>query len=304
VGTAFPNSAFRLQFALDTTKFTIGEHTLAIRLVDAAGNATLAGTRTIVFQNLVFTITSTDLTRGTRNHPYSLQLNAANGRPPYTWTLVSGSLPSGLSMNVSGLISGTPSVFGTFPFVVRATDSTGATAVASLTLAVVSDVEQLRVISNGALAQGSTGVDYSVQLLFAGGVPPRTWSMASGSLPPGLSLGESTGVISGKPTDISPVPTPTFTVRLTDATSTTVTSQPLQITVVPGPLVIVTTGDLNPPATVGSSYSFTLQKLGGASPYTWALASGALPAGLSLNTNSGVISGTPTEFGSFPSRLS
>jgi hypothetical protein len=294
-GTAFPNawnSGF--SFVLDTTKFTTGEHTLALRLLDAASNATVVGTRTIVFQNLVFTITTTEITRGTKNQSYSMQFSAANGRPPYTWTLISGSLPSGLSMNAAGLISGTPLVFGQFPLAVRATDSSGATAVASFTMTVVSDIELLRVISNGALNQGSTGVDYSFQLLFVGGVPPRTWTPGTGTIPPGLSL-SSSGVISGKPTQVG---TFTFTVRLTDSAPTTVTSQPLQITVVPGPLVIVTTGDLTR-GTVNSSYSFTLQKLGGASPYTWQFTGGALPAGLALNPSSGVISGTPTQFGTF-----
>jgi hypothetical protein len=294
-GGSFPNSSHAgFSFVLDTTKFTTGEHTLAVRLLDAGGNTTLVGTRTIVCQNVVFTITSTDLNRGTRNQPYSMQLIAANGRPPYTWTLASGSLPSGLSMNASGLISGTPTVFGIFPFVVRATDSLGANAVASLTLAVISDVEQLRVISSGALAQGSTGIDYTSQLLFAGGVPPRTWSMGTGSLPPGLSLSTS-GVISGKPTQVG---TFTFTVQLADSAPTTVTSQPMQITVVPGPLVIETTGDLTA-GTVSAPYSFRLQARGGVSPYTWTLATGALPPGLSLNAATGVISGTPVDTGSF-----
>jgi hypothetical protein len=294
-GTAFPNAGHSgFSFVLDTTKFTTGEHTLAVRLIDAGGNTTVVGTRTIVFQNAVFSITTTSLVRGTKNQPYSMQFSAANGRPPYTWALASGSLPPGLSMNVAGLISGTPVAFGNFPFVVRVTDSNGAAAVGSFTLTVVSDIELLRIISNGALDQGSTGVDYSFQLLFVGGVPPRTWTMGTGSLPPGLSL-ISGGVISGKPTQIG---TFTFTVQLTDSAPTTVTSQPLQITVVPGPLVIVTTGDLSR-ATLGSSYSFTLQKLGGVSPYTWAPVSGALPAGLSLNPNTGIISGTPTELGIF-----
>ena len=298
---SFPNAAHAgFSFVLDTTKFPTGEHTLAVRLLDAAGNATVAGTRTIVFQNLVFTVTTTELLRGTKNQPYSMQLAAANGRPPYTWALISGSLPSGLSMNAAGVISGIPSVFGQFPIAVRATDSIGAAAVASFTLTVVSDIEQLRVISNGALDQGSTGVDYAYQLLFAGGVPPRTWDThpVTGSFPPGLSLSGG-GVISGKPTQVG---TFTFTVRLTDGaqpTPTTVVSQPLQITVIPGPLVIVTTGGL-PNGTVNAAYPlFTLQKLGGASPYTWALASGSLPPGILLDPATGVIAGTPTQAGTF-----
>ena len=59
---------------LDTTKFTTGEHILAIRLLDAAGNATVVGTRTIMFQNVVFTITTTDIARGTKNQAYRMQL--------------------------------------------------------------------------------------------------------------------------------------------------------------------------------------------------------------------------------------
>ena len=296
VWSSFPNAAHAgFSFVIDTTKFANGEHTLSVRLLDAAGNATVVGTRTIIFQNVVFTITTTDLLRGTRNQPYSMQLSAANGRPPYSWSLVSGSLPAGLSINAAGLISGTPTVFGTFPFVVRATDSIGAVAVASYTLTVISDIEPLRIISSGPLTQGSTGVNYSHQLLFAGGVPPRTWNMATGALPGGLTLGSTTGVISGVPTQVG---TFNFTVGLTDAAQTSVTSQPLQITVIPGPLVILTTGDLAR-GLVGLSYAFTLQPLGGATPYTWALASGAFPNGLTMNTATGVISGTPTQAGTF-----
>src|SRR6185369_11473083 len=143
----FPNAAHSgFSFSIDSTKFTIGEHTLAIRLIDAAGNATIIGTRTIIFQNQVFSIVTTDLTRGTLGQPYSQQLSAANGHPPYTWTLISGSLPTGLSLNAAGLISGTPTVFGNFLIGVRATDSTAATAIATFTLTVLSDVEPLRVI--------------------------------------------------------------------------------------------------------------------------------------------------------------
>jgi len=293
---AFPNAAHSgFSFSIDTTKFTIGEHTLAIKLIDAAGNATIVGTRTIIFQNQVFSVVTTDITRGTLGQPYSQQLSAANGHPPYSWTLITGSLATGLSLNAAGLISGTPTVYGNFLFGVRVTDSTGATAVATFTLTILSDVEPLRVISSGDLTQGSTGVVYAHQLLFTGGHPPRTWSMGTGLLPPGLLLGPITGVISGTPILVG---TYNFTVQLTDSTQLTVTSQPLRITVVPGPLRVVTSGDLTRGG-VGTSYLVTLAGAGGLAPYAWSLASGALPAGLSLNQNSGVISGTPTQYGTF-----
>jgi putative Ig domain-containing protein len=291
----FPNAANAgFAFNFDTTKFSNGEHTLAVRLFDAAGNATVLGTRTIEFQNAVFSVITTDILRGRKGDPYSMQLAAANGRPPYTWTLISGSLPAGLSMNASGLISGTPTTFGNFPFAVRATDSVGATAVASFTLQIQSDIEPLQILSSGDLPQASTGVIYSQQLLFTGGTAPRAWSMASGSLPPGMTLGSS-GIISGAPTNVGVY---NFTVRLTDATQTSVTSQPLRITVTPGPLIIQSTGDLAR-GRVANSYSYTLQKIGGAPPYTWAVATGSLPPGLSLNASTGIISGVPTQDGTF-----
>lgn len=295
VWTNFPNAGHSgFSFTIDTAKFSIGEHTLSVRLLDAAGNTTVIGTRTIVFQNQVLSIVTTDVSRGKVGESYSQQFSATNGKPPYTWTLAAGSLPPGLSLSAAGLISGTPTAFGTFSITVRVTDSNLATAVAGFTLTIIPDVEPLRIISSGDIDQGRTGVAYSSQLLFTGGRPPRTWNMASGSLPPGLLLG-STGLISGTPNQIG---TFSFTVQLTDSTPGTVTSQPLRITVVPGPLQILTSGDLTR-GTVGVSYSYTLGKAGGVSPYVWALAGGTLPTGLSLNANSGVISGSPTQYGTF-----
>lgn len=292
----FPNAAHSgFSFAIDTTKFSIGEHTLSVRLIDAAGNSTIIGARTILIQNAVFSVVTTDVARGKKGDAYSQQLAAANGHPPYVWTIISGSLASGLSLNASGLISGTPTVYGNFPFTVRVTDSTAATAIASFTLVILPDIEPLRIISAGDLEQGSTGVAYASQLLFTGGTPPRVWSMGTGLLPPGLTLGLTTGVISGTPILVG---TYSFTVQLTDATQLTVISQTLRITIVPGPVRVVTSGDLTR-GTVNANYAYTLAGAGGLAPYTWSVASGALPPGLSLNANSGTISGTPTQYGTF-----
>src|SRR4029079_17316236 len=123
----FPNAGRSgFSFQIDTTKLNNGEHILAVRLLDAAGNATVIGSRTIVVENQVFTVLNTDIPRGRKGDPYSAQLTAVNGKPPYSWSLLSGSLPTGLSLNVAGLISGTPGVAGNFPITVRVTDSVGA----------------------------------------------------------------------------------------------------------------------------------------------------------------------------------
>jgi hypothetical protein len=281
-------------FSFDTTTLTNGDHTLSVRLLDAAGNATLIGTRPFTSQNRVFTITTSALPRGRKGEAYNQQLLAANGRTPYTWTIISGSLPAGLSLNAAGQILGTPTVFGNFAFSVRATDAINTPAVASFTLSVLPDVEPLRVVSSGDLTAGLTGVDYNTQLLFAGGRSPVRWSMATGSLPPGLSLNVDTGVISGRPITAG---VSTFMVRVIDSENTSAISSALNITITLGPLSVINTGNL-PAGSTGVDYTQQLLGTGGTEPYTWSLANGALPPGLSLNPSTGRISGKPTVPGS------
>ncbi len=70
-------------------------------------------------------ITTTSLPSGLTGSPYAVHLNAVNGTPPYSWYLVSGGLPNGLSLNVNGTISGTPTTVQAATFTVRAIDSSG-----------------------------------------------------------------------------------------------------------------------------------------------------------------------------------
>jgi hypothetical protein len=291
----FPNAANAgFRFILDTTKLSNGEHRLSVRALDLQGNATLLGSRPIQVQNKLLSISTQELVRGRKGTPYSFQMGAADGRPPYVWTIISGALPQGLSMNASGLISGTPTVFGTFLFNIRVTDSGSGIAVAPISLLIQPDTEPLGIISSGDLTAGQTGLDYSQQLLFTGGTAPRTWSLGTGTLPAGLTLNPSSGLISGRPTLVG---TATFTVRLTDA-QTTVTSETLRIAVTAGPLVITSAGDLTP-AIASTGYNHQLTFLGGQPPVTWSLPAGStLPTGLSMNGN-GLISGTPTTAGIF-----
>jgi hypothetical protein len=297
IWSSFPNAARAgYGFTFDTTKFSNGEHTLSIRLIDAAGNVTVVGTRPITLQNSVFMITTSSLPRGKKGEAYSQQLLTANGRPPFTFTLISGALPAGLSMSASGLISGTPTVFGSgFTFGVRAADANGSTAVASFVLDVIPDVVPLRVVTSGALPPGLTGVNYSTQLFFTGGHPPVTWTFNGGTLPPGLSLNATSGTLSGRPTTAGNY---TFTVRITDQDGTIATSQALTLQVDVGPLGVIDTGTLTAGMT-GANYSYLLRGTGGTTPYTWSLNSGTLPPGLLLNPTTGAITGIPTVTGSY-----
>jgi hypothetical protein len=295
-GGGFPNAARSgFSFSFDTSTLSNGDHTLSVRLLDAAGNATLVGTRPFTSQNRVFTITTSVLPRGRKGEAYNQQLLAANGRTPYTWAIISGSLPAGLSLNASGQILGTPTVFGNFAFSVRATDAINTPAIASFTLTILPDVEPLRVVSSGDLTAGLTGVDYNIQLLYAGGRSPVRWSLVTGSVPPGLSLNGDTGVISGRPTTVG---TYSFVLRVIDSENTSAISGTLNITIMLGPLGVINTGNL-PSGSTGADYSQQLLGTGGTPPYTWSVANGALPPGLSLNAGAGRISGRPTAPGSY-----
>jgi hypothetical protein len=219
---------------------------------------------------------------------------ATNGRPPYQWSIASGNLPQGLSLNASGVISGTPTVFGQFGFVVRVTDSIGAPAIASFTMNVLPDVEPLRVVSSGPQAEGLTGINYFNQLFYAGGRAPVTWGLAPGSsLPPGLTLSPTEGKITGRPRQAG---TFTFIARVVDAESTQALSGTLTIVIDVGPLGVVDFGTL-PLARTGVDYSFSPLGTGGTPPYTWSIESGNLAPGLTLNASTGRISGRPTAVG-------
>lgn len=149
-------------------------------------------------------------------------------------------------------------------------------------------------ISPTTIPNGMVGLSYSTTITASGGLSPYTFSVSSGTLPAGLTLAGSTGIISGTPTTAGP---DTFTVQVADAETPAVTaSQSYTITVVP--TLTITTTSLAA-ANIGVSYTATLAATGGVTPYTWAVTTGSLPAGLTLNSATGVISGTPSSAGSF-----
>lgn len=148
-------------------------------------------------------LTST-LGNATQGSAYSSTLQAYGGLGPYAWSLTPGSsLPAGLSLNANtGVISGTPSASGTFNFSIRVTDSQTAHAIAdkAQSLTVTGTVSNPSITTSTPLPTTPINVSFSQTLSVSGGVGPYTWSVTSGSLPTGLSLGSSTGTISGTPT--------------------------------------------------------------------------------------------------------
>ncbi|MDQ2775354.1 MAG: S8 family serine peptidase [Acidobacteriota bacterium] len=164
------------------------------------------------------TITTTSLPNGTQNTAYSLTLAATGGTTPYTWAVITGTLPTGLSLNTStGVISGTPTASGTSNFTVQVTDSNAKKATQALSLLINAAGPT---ITTTSLPNGIQNTAYSATLAATGGTTPYTWAVTAGTLPTGLSLTAGTGVISGTPTASG---TSNFTVQVTDSNATKAT---------------------------------------------------------------------------------
>ena len=168
--------------------------------------------------SLPLSITSpSTLADGVKLTAYSQALSATGGTPPYSWSLVPGSLlPPGLLLRTEGVIRGTPLVPRTSTFSVRVTDNLGRQVEKTLTLTII---DPLTISSASPLPAGLYFVSYTHILNATGGTPPYTWSKISGSLPFGLSLSPA-GVISGLPEDYD---TFSFTVQITDDVGATAT---------------------------------------------------------------------------------
>ena len=139
----------------------------------------------------------------------------------------------------------------------------------------------------GSLSSAIDGVAYSEPLIFNYGVAPYTFAITNGSLPPGLSLNANTGVISGTPTSDLNTPYP-CTITLTDSLGLTASN-----TYSIGVGVAIATTTLPSPE-AGTSYNEAISLVAGTSPVTYTVTSGALPSGLTLNSSTGAITGTPT----------
>ncbi len=197
--------------AISGTPTAAGSSAFTIKVTDSAlptpQIASLAATLAVNPVPLTISTTS-PLNPGTLNTPYATTLSATGGTAPYSWTVTAGTLPAGLTLSTTGILSGTPTAAGTSMFTVQAMDSASTPQTATAPLTLVIGVGTLTVTTT-SLPSGYVGTAYVAQLAASGGAPPYTWSATAGSLPAGIML-SATGLLSGTPGSVSST-SPTFT---------------------------------------------------------------------------------------------
>jgi hypothetical protein len=280
-----------------------------------AGTATVTATASqatsltasldIEFQPLP-TITTTSLPAATEGAVYSQTITATGGTGTLKFSLVGSTpLPTGLSMDSTGHITGLPTgPSGTTNFTVAVTDSSNAgPQTATKNLSITVNLVSAPTISPSTLPNGNVGTPYYQTLTVNGGLGPTyTWSVISGNLPAGLSLAgaNSTATISGIPTTVQSY---SFTIQVTDSSVPPQTPTQSYTISIGAALPLSITSTSLPQATLNSTYTGTISAQGGTGPYTFTLdaTSGPLPPGLSFSSvnNQGMISGTPTSLGTF-----
>lgn len=290
--------------------FTLEEHIVGGSGTDGGSfrywdQAELAGSPPAI------TITCPPGTTATLFVAYSSDIGTSGDTPPDTFSITVGALPTGLTLNtVTGNISGTPTVAGLFTFTIHVVDDDANTGDQECSINVIDsspvipglaptrcpfNFDEENTISLACPTFGSTailGVAYSNRMLQIGGISPFLYTLTSGSLPTGLILNANTGFITGTPTVIG---TFTFTIQIIDANAST--NAIACSIIVSGNTALAVTCPLTNTANVGTAYSGTFTGVGGTGPYTYAITSGTLPAGITLT--GATLSGTPSETGTF-----
>lgn len=278
----------------------------------------------LVFTAMAWAIRFTDESYfppvGTVGTPYTFSFGGAGGcgpALPYQYTILSGSVPPGLSLARSGLVSGTPTQAGSWSFWVNLSDQDPPTA--DWCRPATSQREfSIQIngsggsppprppapppptapplsITTAGLPTADVGSSYSLTLAASGGSGTKSWTIAAGSLPSGVSL-TSGGVLSGTPTAPG---TAAFTVKVSSGTA--VAQKQFSLEVAPALQIDAVA---NQTAEVAVRLALELHATGGKAPYRWQLTQGALPThtgfiGDQGNGSTAMIKGVPADAGDF-----
>lgn len=232
--------------------------------------------------------TASPLVTGVVGVPYSVQLTA-DGAGAFTWSVVSGTLPAGLTLSPTGLLAGTPTAAApATSFVVLAKDATSDRSdTKQLSLEILAPLAA----TVGAAPAAEVGIEFKgITPTATGGKGPYAWSAVG--LPAGLTLDPTSGAITGTPTAAG-----SFTAHLTLADTTTTKVNVDVPIAIAAKLAILTLRV--PSIKVGGAYQATVRTRGGVSPIKWKVTSGRFPVGIRLDTKTGVLAGLPRQAGLF-----
>jgi hypothetical protein len=278
--------------ALTGIPTTPGTYNPTIQAVDLATQRARRTLPILVGSSASLQVVTTTLPGGVRGDPYSQPVSASGGFPPYTWSIVAGSLPPGLTLSTLGTVSGTPTTGGSYSATFRVTDSAVATAQRLIDINVL---DLSPVFTTAFLSPGELTEPYQRTLLASGGVPPYTFAVETGPLPPGISM-NTLGAFSGTPTVVGDYP---LRLRVTDSSSHGA-SQDFVMSIYEELQMEIPSF---PEASVGQLYGATVIATGGAPPLSFTGSDGdsppsGFPPGLTMASD-GSILGTPTVEGAF-----
>ncbi len=234
--TAIATGDFNSDGKQDFAVLNEDDDSVSIFLGDGTGKFTAATSSPFVLARQLL-VTTTSLPDGVLNTAFTTALQSIGGTGAVTWSLTTGTLPAGLTLNPgTGAIAGTPTAAGTSAITITATDSANPPNSAAIPLSItINAAAPPFAISTPSLPNGTIGTPYDQILSASGGTAPFTWSVSTGSLPTGLSLNATTGEITGTPTSSTTTPPSfTFTVIVTDSSATPLTAQK-QFTLTPIP---------------------------------------------------------------------
>ena len=210
--------------AISGTPTQSGNFSFSLSVKDSSSSpqtASQAFSINIIAARPTLQITTNSLPAGQVQSPYTFRLGESGNTEPSSWSVVGGSLPLGLTLNAStGNIAGAPTKAGTFSVTMQVRDSAVPVQTATKAFSMAISASPLQ-ITTSSLPGGAVGVSYGATLAASNGVPPYTWSVQSGQLPPGLSLQGSTGQISGTPSQTGAF---SFSVQARDSAGQTASS--------------------------------------------------------------------------------
>jgi len=280
--------------AISGTPTREGSFSFSVRVQDSQGLLGFAAFTIVIGQQPALTLALTPTT-GAVGVPYNGIVSATGGTAPYAFQRVAGSLPDGLTLNLNGTLSGTPTRVGAFAVSIEGTDSKGAVGTLNTTITITS-TSPVTVTFSPPTA--TVGQFFSAVLTASGGTPPYTFVRTAGDLPPGVTL-NTNGTLSGVPT----VPGAfVATFQATDQLGI-VGSITSTITVSSTPLEGIDATQFPLTGTLGVPYNGVLRATFGTAPYTWTLVAtsppGTIPPGLTSSTagDSWLLLGTPLTSG-------